>query len=120
MVTSRLFLVTLCVILHKTKPFRKQTLGHRSLIVGVGYYRVFAVAAASGEDAYANAAAMVEDGNVLAAESEVRDVDLASLDPAIAAHYRTPLQPGVWYTGGRIYFPGEDIQDTSLGVGWRV
>jgi hypothetical protein len=111
------YFVTVCVELHaEIKALADDPDPDRRPVVG--YYRRYGVSAATETEALELVSAAIADGDIDWADSRIALADLGTLTPQIVERSGDWSQKGVWYTGGRILFPGAD-PDAPATVGKR-
>ncbi|MBI5366878.1 MAG: hypothetical protein HZA54_07560 [Planctomycetes bacterium] len=71
----------------------------------IGYFRVYALKAASASAAQAVVMAEIRDGDIDWADSSLEEVELGELPPEIRVHGSASPQAGIWYQSGRTFFP---------------
>jgi hypothetical protein len=75
-----------------------------------GYYRNFGVRCAPGS-LHALIEAAVDDGTVVWADTEWREVDPGSLDRGIRRRVVAVEGEGLWYSSGRILYADTDLEE---------
>jgi hypothetical protein len=104
--------VILTVTLHSPLTLHEPATDEEAVPV-IGYVRFYGVTAASEAEATALAASEVENGEIDWARSRVSIVIAERLDPAILARSEDRSKVGVWYRGGRIFYPADDDEKAS-------
>jgi len=94
--------VTVCVRL--TEPLHN--VGEPNEQAAVGYFRNLGIRL-PGPQPKRYLEQLIPDGSIDWNETEFREIDPASLDQDVRKQIVAPDARGIWYSGGRIYFPGE-------------
>jgi len=79
----------------------------------VGFYRTFGIRCSPERVPALVEQAAASEGEILWDGTDWHPVDPATLDPAIRKRIQPVSNEGIWYTGGRIFYPAEELPSTN-------
>jgi hypothetical protein len=79
----------------------------------VGFYRTFGIRCSADRVPALIEQAAADEGEILWNSTEWREVDPRTLDSAVRKRIQPVSHEGIWYTGGRIFYPADSASSAN-------